>query len=427
MRLLVIGGVAAGLSAAARARRIDPSLEIVVLEKGADISYGACGLPYYLEGRVRRAEELIVHTPEYFRKERNIAVRTGARVVSISHPRREVTLDGGERVHYDRLVIATGARPRTKDFEGATLPPHVFTLHTLEDAERLKAYLCDKQPKQAVVVGAGYIGLEAADALRRNGMAVTVVEQGPHVLGRGDAELTKAVRERLERFRVELQLNTRISAVERRELVILATGLRPNVEIAVEGGVEVGRTGAIRVDEHMETNLPGVFAAGDCAEAPHLVTGRPAYIPLGTTANKMGRVAGANAAGRRERFGGVVGTAILNIFGMGVAFSGLSVEHARREGFSPVSARIAAPSRPGYFGGKPITVELVADAATRRLLGGSVWGEDGVEGRINVIATALHNRMRVEDLEQLDLAYAPPFATVWDPVLIAAQQLIKMV
>ena len=427
MRLLVIGGVAAGLSAAARARRIDPSLEIVVLEKGADISYGACGLPYYLEGRVRRAEELIVHTPEYFRKERNIAVRTGARVVSISHPRREVTLDGGERVHYDRLVIATGARPRTKDFEGATLPPHVFTLHTLEDAERLKAYLCDKQPKQAVVVGAGYIGLEAADALRRNGMAVTVVEQGPHVLGRGDAELTKAVRERLERFRVELQLNTHISAVERRELVTLATGLRPNVEIAVEGGVEVGRTGAIRVDEHMETNLPGVFAAGDCAEAPHLVTGRPAYIPLGTTANKMGRVAGANAAGRRERFGGVVGTAILNIFGMGVAFSGLSVEHARREGFSPVSARIAAPSRPGYFGGKPITVELVADAATRRLLGGSVWGEDGVEGRINVIATALHNRMRVEDLEQLDLAYAPPFATVWDPVLIAAQQLIKMV
>ena len=427
MRLLVIGGVAAGLSAAARARRIDPSLEIVVLEKGADISYGACGLPYYLEGRVHRAEELIVHTPEYFRKERNIAVRTGARVVSISHPRREVTLDGGERVHYDRLVIATGARPRTKDFEGATLPPHVFTLHTLEDAERLKAYLCDKQPKQAVVVGAGYIGLEAADALRRNGMAVTVVEQGPHVLGRGDAELTNAVRERLERFRVELQLNTRISAVERRELVILATGLRPNVEIAVEGGVEVGRTGAIRVDEHMETNLPGVFAAGDCAEAPHLVTGRPAYIPLGTTANKMGRVAGANAAGRRERFGGVVGTAILNIFGMGVAFSGLSVEQARREGFSPVAARIAAPSRPAYFGGKPITVELVADAATRRLLGGSVWGEDGVEGRINVIATALHNRMRVEDLEQLDLAYAPPFATVWDPVLIAAQQLIKMV
>jgi NADPH-dependent 2,4-dienoyl-CoA reductase/sulfur reductase-like enzyme len=424
MRLVVIGGVAAGLSAAARARRIDPSLEITVLEKGAAISYGACGLPYFIEGRVR-AERLIVHTPEYFRQERNIAVRTGARVVSISHPRREVALDGGERVHYDKLAIATGARPRTGDFEGATLP-HVFTLHTLDDAERLKAYLRDKQPKRALVIGAGYIGLEAADALRRNGLAVTVVERSAHVLGRGDAELTKVVRERLERFRVELQLNTRVSDVTGRELAILATGLRPNVEIAAEAGVETGHTGAIRVDEHMETNLPGVYAAGDCAEAPHLITGRPAYIPLGTTANKMGRVAGANAAGRRERFGGIVGTAIVNIFGMGVAFSGLSVDQARREGFSPVSARITAPSRPGYFDGKPITVELVADAGSRRLLGASAWGEDGVAGRINVVATALHNRMRVEDLEQLDLAYAPPFATVWDPVPIAAQQLSKL-
>jgi NADPH-dependent 2,4-dienoyl-CoA reductase/sulfur reductase-like enzyme len=355
-------------------------------------------------------------------------VRTGARVVAISHSRREVALEcaGGERVQYDRLVIATGARPRTADFEGATLP-HVFTLHTLEDAERLKAYLRDKQPKQAVVIGAGYIGLEAADALRRNGLAVTVVEHGPHVLGREDAELTKAVRERLERFRVDLQLHTRITDVGCYDLAILAIGLRPNVEIAAEAGVELGRTGAIRADDRMETNLPGVYAAGDCAEALHLVTGRPVYIPLGTTANKMGRVAGANAAGRRERIGGIVGTAIVNIFGMGVAFSGLSIDQARREGFSPLSARITAPSRPGYFDGKPITVELVADSGSGRLLGGSVWGEDGVEGRINVIATALHNRMRVEDLEQLDLAYAPPFATVWDPILIAARQLSKMV
>jgi NADPH-dependent 2,4-dienoyl-CoA reductase/sulfur reductase-like enzyme len=428
MRLLVIGGVAAGLSAAARARRIDPSLEIVVLEKGADVSYGACGLPYYLEGRVARAEQLIVHTPEYFRKERNIAVRTGSRVVSFSHARREVTLEGarGERVHYDRLVIATGARPRPPDFEGAALP-HVFALHTLADGERLKAYLRDRQPKRAVVIGAGYIGLESADALRRNGLAVTVVEQSGHVLGREDAWITKAVGERLERFRVELQLNTRVADVERYELAIVATGLQPNVQIAADAGIETGRTGAIRVDEHMETNLPGVYAAGDCAETQHLVTGRPAYIPLGTTANKMGRVAGANAAGRRERFGGVVGTAVVNVFGMGVAFSGLSAAHARREGFSPVSARITARSRAGYFDGQPITVELVADAASRRLLGGSVLGEDGVEGRINVIATALHNRMRIEDLEQLDLAYAPPFATVWDPVLIAAQQLLKLV
>ncbi|HLY16160.1 MAG TPA: FAD-dependent oxidoreductase [Bryobacteraceae bacterium] len=423
MRLLVIGGVAAGLSAAARARRIAPSLEIVVLEKGADISYGACGLPYFIEGRVPRPEQLIVHTPEYFRKERNITVRTGARVTSISHARREAVLEGGEHVRYDRLVIATGARPRATEFEG----PTVFTLHTLEDAGRLKTFLRDRQPKRALVVGAGYIGLEAADALRRNGLAVTVVERSPHVLSRADAELTAAVRERMERFRVELRLNAPATDARGSDLVIVAAGLQPNVELAAEAGIELGRTGAIRVDQHMETSLAGIYSAGDCAEALHLVTERPAYVPLGTTANKMGRVAGANAAGRRERFGGIVGTAIVNIFGLGVAITGLSLEQARREGFSPVAVRITAPSRAGYFGGKPLTVELLADKGTRRLLGATLWGEDGVEGRVNVIATALYNRMRVEDLEQLDLAYAPPFATVWDPVLIAAQQLSKMV
>jgi NADPH-dependent 2,4-dienoyl-CoA reductase/sulfur reductase-like enzyme len=426
MRLLVIGGVAAGLSAAARARRLDRELEIIVLEKGRTIAYGACGLPYYVEGRVQRPEQLIVYTPEYFSRERNITVRTDARVVSISYPRREVILESGERVHYDRLVIATGARPRTVGIQGAGAP-NVFTLHTLEDAGRLKTYLRERKLEQALVVGAGYIGLEAADALRRSGLAVKVAEQTPHVLQREDAELTRVVRERLARFGVELCTGTRVSAIEGSGLVVLAAGLQPNVEIAAEAGIELGRTGAIRVDERMQTNLSGVYAAGDSAEGLHLVTGRSAYIPLGTTANKMGRVAGANAAGARERFGGVLGTAIVNVFGMGVGITGISVEQARREAFTPVSARITARSRQSYFGGRPITVELVADSGSRRLLGGSVWGEHGVEGRINVIAAALHNHMRVEEVEQLDLAYAPPFATVWDPVLIAAQQLSKMI
>jgi len=426
MRLIVIGGVAAGLSAAARARRVDAGLEIVVLEKGANVSYGACGLPYYLSGRVRRAAQLIVYTPEYFAKERNIAVRTGAQVVSISHPRREVVLDGGERVHYDRLVIATGARPIPADRALAALP-QAFTLHTLEDVEHLKLFLREKRPKRAIVIGAGYIGLEAADALRRNGLAVTIVEQSPHVFGREDVALTADVRERLERFHVELRLGERADDVDGYDLAILANGIQPNVALAADASVELGRTGAIRVDEHMETNLAGVYAAGDCAEAEHLVTGRPAYIPLGTTANKMGRVAGANAAGRRERFSGIAGTAIVSVFGLGVAVTGLSEAQAQREGFSPVVARITARSRARYFGGKPITVQLVADARTRRLLGGTVLGEDGAAGAINVIATALYNRMRAEDLQDLDLAYAPPFSTVWDPVLIAAQQLSKMV
>jgi NADPH-dependent 2,4-dienoyl-CoA reductase/sulfur reductase-like enzyme len=425
MRLVVIGGVAAGLSAAARARRLDKSLEIVVLEKGGTISYSACGLPYYVEGRVRSADRLIVHTPEYFHRERNITVRTGANVASISHGRREVALAGGERVHYDRLVIATGARPRKPEIPSAA---NVFMLHTLEDAERLKSHIAGQRPKRAVVIGAGYIGLEAADALRRNGLAVTVFEQAQNVLHRDDPELTKLIAKHLERFHVELRCGATLDAVKdvACDLIVVATGLRPNVEIAAEAGIQLGRTGAIQVDDRMQTNLGGVYAAGDCAETTHLVTGRPVCIPLGTTANKMGRVAGANAAGGRERFPGVVGTSIVGVFGLGMAMTGLSAAHARKEGFSPVSVSIESPARARYLGSKPVRVELVADRATRRLLGGVVTGEEGVAGRINVIATALHNRMTVADFEQLDLAYAPPFAPVWDPLLIAAQQLIKL-
>jgi NADPH-dependent 2,4-dienoyl-CoA reductase/sulfur reductase-like enzyme len=432
MRLLVIGGVAAGLSAAARARRKDPSLEIVVLEKGAVVSYSACGLPYFIEGRVRQVDELVVYTPEYFRRERNITVRTGSRVAAIAHARREVALECGERVHYDRLVIATGARPCADGIVGVE-QPHVFTLQTLEDGERLRRCLEEKRPRRAVVIGAGYIGLEAADALRRRGLAVTVLERGPWVLGRDDAGLTKTVTRLLELHGVELRLNARVSAIEpdrvaeaRCDVVVLAAGLRPNAELAAEAGVQAGRTGAIQVDDRMETNLRGVFAAGDCAETCHLVTGRPAYIPLGTTANKMGRVAGANAAGARERFAGVVGTSIVRVFDAGIASTGLSAAEARREGFDPVSARIESAARAGYFGGRPTSVELVADRGTGRLLGGTVAGEQGADGRINVIAAALHARMNLEQFEQLDLAYSPPFAPVWDPLLIAAQQLIRL-
>jgi CoA-dependent NAD(P)H sulfur oxidoreductase len=424
--LLVVGGVAAGLSAAARARRLDPRLEITVLEKGPLISYGACGLPYLVEGRVRTPEQLIVYTPEYFRKERNIDVRTGARVVSISHPRREVQLASGEHLRYDRLVLATGARCDTQGIAGAD-QPHVFTLHTLDDAERMRSFLRERKPRTAAVVGAGYIGVEAADALRRHGLRVTILERGRNVLLRDDEAFTAAVRKHLEAHGVELRCEAEVRGVDGLDvdMVVISAGFKPNVELAAGTGVEIGRTGAIRTDERMETTVRGIFAAGDCAEVQHLVTGRPTWIPLGTTANKTGRVAGANAAAGRERFAGVVGTSIVGIFGRGFATTGLSAAEARKEGFSPVVARIEGHSRPRYYKGTATTVELIADRATGRLLGGSVIGDDGAAGRINVIATALQTRMRVEDFEGLDLAYSPPFSPVWDPLLIAAQQLRK--
>jgi CoA-dependent NAD(P)H sulfur oxidoreductase len=429
MALVVIGGVAAGLSAASRARRLDPRLEILVLEKGPFISYGACGLPYLVEGRVHRPEDLIVYTPEYFRKQRNIEVRTGARVVSMAHSRRELVLESGARIRYDRLVLATGARCDPMGIAGVN-QPHVFTLHTLEDAERMRRFLAGKQPRRAVVVGAGYIGVEAADALRRHGLRVTILERSPNALLRDDPQFTLAVRKVLEEHGVELRCGIRVESIEADrvadvpcEMVVLAAGFKPNVLLAAEAGVELGRSGAIRTTDRMETSLPGVYAAGDCAEVTHLVSGSPTYVPLGTTANKAGRVAGANAAGGRERFAGIVGTTIVGIFGMAFATTGFSAEQARTLGFSPVAARIEARARPRYFGGLKTTVELVADRGTRRLLGGSVIGEEGAAGRINVIASALQSRMTIDDFEQLDLAYSPPFATVWDPLLIAAQQL----
>ncbi len=424
MRLVVIGGVAAGLSAASRARRLDRNLEIVVLEKGPEISYAACGLPYYIEGQVRDLGELIFHTPERFRRERSIEVRTGAEVMAIHHSRREVSLSGGEHLHYDKLVIATGMRAERSAVPGFDRP-NAFVLQTPGDARRLMEFLKARQPKRALVVGAGYIGLEVATALRAHGLNVTVVEREANVLGRGDANLTKTVAALCEQFRIELRLETPARDADE-ELVVVAAGFRPNSSLAADAGVEIGRTGAIRVNDRMETNLNGVWAAGDCAESTHLVTGRPVWVPLGTTANKAGRVAGANAAGARERFPGIAGTSIVRVCGVGFAFTGLSSEQARQEGFAPVAGRIESLDRAPAFWGRKTLVELVADRRTRRLLGGTVIGGPGIEGRINVIATALTSQMRVEDFAGLDLAYSPPYAQVWDPLLIAAQQLEKL-
>ena len=425
MRLVVIGGVAAGLSAAARARRLDRGLEITVLEKGPLVSYGACGLPHFVAGTVPDIGRLITYTPEYFRRERNIDVRTNAEAIRIEHARRQVVLASGEVVRYDRLVIATGAHA-SREIAGAG-EGHVFTVNTPADAQALRDFLVAKKPRRGVVVGAGYIGLEAAEALRVHGVKVCVVDRGESVLGRDDSELTRKVQQHLGAFGIELRLREEVKSIGSldADVVVIAAGLQPNVKLAADAGVRIGRTGAIETDERLSTTYEGVFAAGDCAEAQHVVTRRPVWLPLGTTANKMGRVAGANAAGRRERFSGIAGTSIVRVCGLGVAFTGLCLKDARAHGFSPVSSRIEARDRAGYFRSRPAAVELIADGRNGRLIGATVIGELEVAGRVGIVATAITARMTVEDFAQLDLAYAPPFTPVWDPLLVAAQQLIK--
>lgn len=423
MKLVVVGGVAAGMSAASRARRMDASAEIVVLEKGQRISYGACGLPYWIEGQVRGLDELTVYTPEFFERERNIRVRLGAEVAALHPARREVVLADGERIGFDRLVWAAGARPRQR-FDD----PRVFSLHTDTDAVRLQAALHEGKPRTAAVVGGGYIGLEMAGALRARGLEVELHDRGPHLLHWNEDWLTKMIAERLERSRVSVHLN---SAVEdpralRKDLILTATGLTPNAAIPAAAGAETGRSGALRVNDYCETSIAGVYAAGDCCETRHAVTGAAAWVPLGTTANKMGRVAGANAAGRRERFFGIAGTTVVRIAGLGVATTGLSAALAAGEGFGAVAARITKRERPAYFRGRKAAVELVGDRRTGRLLGGAVVGDIDPTGRINVVAAALHAHLTVDQFAQLDLAYAPPYATVMDPLLVAAQELLKL-
>jgi len=446
-RLVIIGGVAAGMSAASRARKLDPQLEIVVLEKGRHVSYGTCGLPYYLSGQVADASELVVYTAEFFREKRSIDVRLEHEVTEIEPGRKRVHALRSRAqpvvVEYDKLVIATGGAPAL-DIPGVQLS-NVFTCNDLAGTIRLRAFIEEQRPRRAVIVGSGYIGLEVADALVHRGMEVVILERSESVLEGIEPEIGERVEKALHGHGVRLIKNAAARTIsgnaqggatavqygaggsEPAELVLLATGIVPRSELAATAGVRIGRTGAIAVDERMLTSVNSIYAAGDCAEVRHLVTGQPTYLPLGTTANKQGRVAGENAAGGHGRFDGVVGTLVTQVFDLAVAKTGLNVEQARAHGFQPDAVTITSTSRAKYIAGKPILAKLVWDRATGRLLGCQMAGEEGIAKRIDVAAMALHARMRVPEMLHLDLSYAPPFAPVWDPLLIAANEAHKKI
>lgn len=443
-KLVVIGGVAGGTSAAAKAKRTNPQWEISIFERGPYVSYGGCGLPYFVGGEITNKEDLVVRWPHQFR-EQGIEVYIHSEVKAIDMDRGEVevyhTLEAQTyRYPFDSLVIATGARPLVPPFPGKDLGG-IHVLRTPDHGEAMRRELELGNVKKAVVVGGGFIGVEMCEALLRWGLEVTVVELLDQILPPMDKDMADLVARHLEEKGVKVLTshgvegflgNGRVEKVVAggeeipADMVVLSIGVRPNVDLAREAGVELGPTGAIAANERMETNLEGVFTAGDCAESRHIITGEPVYIPLGTTANKQGRVAGTNAVGGEAVFKGVLGTAIFKAMELGGAMTGLTEKDAEKRGIPYKVARITARDMAHYYpGGKRLTVKLVYHAETGKLLGGQLVGRWTSVKRIDALAVALYAGMTVEDLSRQDLAYAPPFSPVWDPLLVAANKAVK--
>ncbi|WP_278236148.1 FAD-dependent oxidoreductase [Isoptericola sp. AK164] len=441
-KIVVVGSVAAGTSAAAKARRGSEDAEIVVYDRDDDISYSGCGLPYYLGGEVESMDDLTPRDAAWFAKRYGIDVRTGHEVTDVDAAARTVTVRDlatgtTSTDDYDELVLATGVSPVVPPLPG-TDADGVFTLRTPSDARSIRAWIEARGVRRAVVVGAGYIGLETAEQLVGRGLGVTVVEMAAHSMPRLDADVADRVDDELAEHGVELLTGAEVTAIEPADdgaaravrvvgrdgaerlveagLVVVAVGVRPNLDLARAAGVRVGDTGAIAVDRVGRTSVDHVWAVGDVAESFDLITGEPTWVPLGSTANKMGRIAGDALTGGDLEHRGILGTSIVRVFDLAVAQTGLTEDRARAAGFDPVVVHNIKPDRPAYLGGQEMLIKAVADRGTGRLLGAQIVGPSGVDKRVDVLATAITFGARAEDLFHLDLAYAPTFATTKDPV-----------
>ncbi len=440
MHLLIIGGSDAGISAALRARELDASAEVTMALADDFPNFSICGLPYYLSGETPDWRDL-AHRKEFpginvLRQHTAVSIDVAGKIVEIRNPA------GTKTVRYDRLIIATGATPVRPDLPGSDLEG-VFLLHTMDDSFAVHRHLSERQPESAVLVGAGYIGLEMADALKQRGLDVNLLSRSATVqptidpaLGRlvgedqrnGVRVLTSVSAARIEQISEGKQSRLCVtdSAGERHQtdMVIFAVGVRPNSDLAHDAGASLGFNGAIAVSRHMRTNLPDVFAAGDCVETYHRLLNRQTYISLGTIAHKQGRVAGENAIGGDRRFAGAIGTQSLKVFDLAIARTGLLDHEARAGGFNPLTVPIQANDHKAYFpGAVSLNILMSGDQSTGRLLGAQIVGARKAEisKRIDIIAAALFQNAAVEDLNDMDLSYTPPFSSPWDPVQMAAQ------
>ena len=444
-KLVVIGGDAAGMSAASKVRREHPEREIVVFERGRHTSYAACGMPYYIAGQIDSAEKLVARAPKVFREKQRIDVRTRHEVVAIDTTNRRVRVRDLDAIRefeesWDDLLIATGAAPIVPDLPNIRAPG-VFSLSTLQSGIDVFEDIERHAPRRAVIVGGGYIGIEMAEALLDRDLEVTLIDMAPQLMNTMDPDMADGIAKAMRDAGVELFLDEALKTIEtgpdgrvrqlttdqRRldaDLVILGIGIRPASELAKPAGIELGAAGAIRVDRQMRTSVPNVWAAGDCAESFHIVKEEPTFIALGTVANKHGLVAGINLSGGDVEFPGVLGTAITRFQDLEIARTGLSEKEAKDVGIAYRAKTIEALTRSHYFpGAAKIKVKLVVEEGTGRVLGGQIVGRAGAAKRIDTIAAAITARMTAEQVAYLDLAYAPPFSPVWDPVQTAARTL----
>lgn len=444
MHFVIVGGDAAGMSAASRAKRRAPDMTVTVFESTGDVSYSACGMPYNIADPQRGIDDLVVRDAQTFRDTQGIDLRTGHTVTGVDPGAR--TVQGTDEkgapfsLAYDRLLIATGARPVRPPVDGIDLPG-VMVLKTLSDGRGLKAALAKDHVRRVAILGMGYIALEMCEALAARGIAVDMVKPGPDLLPWMDRKLAAAVQQELSDHGIGLHPGVRLEKIAAEgagfrlttdsgdlaaDLVIAAVGVTPNSALAAGAGLSLGPSGAIAVGEDMCSSDPNIYAAGDCADAFHVVTGQRVWIPLALRANRAGWAAADNVCGDLTRLEGVAGTAVFKVFGLEIARTGLTGDEAKAAGFDPAVVTITSRSRAhAHPGAVPIHVHMVGDRGSGRLLGVQMAGREGAAHRINAAAVALHAGMRVQAFAQSDLAYAPPFGPVWDPLLTAANQLMK--
>ncbi len=445
-KVVVIGGVAAGPKVASKVMRLDPDAEVTVIDKGEFLSYAGCGLPYYVSGVVKEQKDLmatpvgVVRDAAFFQKVKNVRVLTRTEATEIDRGGKRVSvrnLENGEDtwLDYDKLMLATGARPVIPPVPGADLE-NVFTLHGINDAEGIKTVLAQGKARDVVVVGGGLIGVEVTEALVEKGFKVTVVEMLPQILTMLDWGVAKLVQQHMESHGVKVLTETTVTKIEgdthvtgvvtdkgpiAADMVIMAVGVRPNVDLARAADLEIGTTGAIKIDEGMRTSDPDIYAAGDCVENINLVTGKPCYVPLGSTANKQGRVAAVNICDGKDSFPGVLGSAVCKVFDFCAARTGLGESAAREAGYDVETVLSPAPDKAHFMpAAKPLMLKLVVDRKTRKLLGAQATGPGEGAKRMDVAAMAVAAGLTVDQLAKADLVYAPPFAPAMDNIITAA-------